>query len=117
MLIHLLPGLAMFVHQHYSVPRTLPQLVERVVCAVGHGQETSACAGLGAGRVPEHLPNSFLWLFLAPLVFYATWQAFYWLIVQVGFCGNLVSGTYGVGMQCQKWHVGSRVRVQSNIRV
>lgn len=44
-------------------------------------QRHGARAGEAAGA---EVDNPVVWLLLAPLGFYATWQLLYWLVVQVG---------------------------------
>lgn len=84
-LMHLLPGLAVFAHRHHT-PTGLRGL-----------KGLAAAAGaLLQGRQPDvgQLPAAqqasplVLWLVVAPLAFYITWQLLYFLVVQVGFCGD-----------------------------
>ena len=67
-LIHLLPGLALFVRRHFPPP----ELVSRIslLSSTQYGGEHDGSA-------------TFWWFLVAPFVFYATWQTAYWLIVQV----------------------------------
>jgi hypothetical protein len=83
--MHLLPGLALFAHRHHT-PTGLRGL-----------KGLAAAAGaLLQGRQPDvgQLPAAqqasplVLWLVIAPLAFYITWQLLYFLVVQVGFCGD-----------------------------
>lgn len=77
-LMHLLPGLAMFAHWH--LPSGAASWREH-----------------GAPGAPSRLPEvaawsprtRLLWGVLAPLAFYAAWQLWYWLAVQVLFEGHI----------------------------
>lgn len=67
-LIHLLPGLALFAHQHFPPPASIAHI--RLLNPVSHGGESHGTA-------------SFWWFLVAPTIFYAAWQTVYWFIVQV----------------------------------
>lgn len=68
MLIHLLPGLALFAQRHFPPPE-----------AASHIRWLSLPQYTG-----EHDGSATFWWFLvAPFIFYATWQTVYWFIVQV----------------------------------
>ncbi|KAL3132667.1 hypothetical protein ABBQ32_009185 [Trebouxia sp. C0010 RCD-2024] len=67
-LIHLLPGLALFAHRHFPPPASVAHI--RLLNPIGHGGESQDSAGLW-------------WLLIAPVMFYAAWQTIYWFIVQV----------------------------------
>ncbi len=77
MLIHQLPGLALFAYKYYHPPaaaaRYLPSL------------------GIAVDSLPRY---SFRWSFLAPLSFYLLWQIAYFLIVQVGLLQHGGRKTY-----------------------
>ncbi len=68
-LIHLLPGLALFAHRYAPVPESLLSVWRRVV----GGEQSVAVAE----------PAGIFWIFGAPLVFYVIWQLMYFIIVQV----------------------------------
>lgn len=73
-LVHLLPGLALFALQHAPVPSAVSQHPTLHFLSLA---ETF--------RQPQAQwqPQQLLWLMLAPVVFYAAWQFVYWFIVQV----------------------------------
>lgn len=80
-LMHLLPGLALFAHRYYT-PAGLRGL---------QGLSAAAAALLqgrwpDVGQVPalQQAQPLVLWLVVAPLAFYIAWQLLYFLIVQVG---------------------------------
>lgn len=71
-LIHLLPGLALFAHRNVPVPEYLDPLWARVLRL----------------QPVTHAPREtvgFFWIFGAPLLFYLVWQLLYFIIVQVGW--------------------------------
>ena len=70
-LIHLLPGLALFAHRHCTVPE--PWM---------HAWQYVTSAAAPASDVPADNPVSFFWISGAPLLFYAAWQLMYFFIVQ-----------------------------------
>lgn len=65
-LIHQLPGLALFAYKYYQPPQIAAKYLP------------------SSSIVLQSLPRySFRWSFLAPLSFYLLWQMAYFLIVQV----------------------------------
>ena len=72
-LIHLLPGLALFTHRFCAVPEAVMQVWQYF---------TGAAAP--APGVLADTPVSFFWISGAPLLFYAAWQLMYFFIVQAG---------------------------------
>ncbi|EIE25281.1 hypothetical protein COCSUDRAFT_40577 [Coccomyxa subellipsoidea C-169] len=74
-LIHLLPGLALFAHRYAPVPESLLSVWRRVV----GGEQSVAVAE----------PAGIFWIFGAPLVFYVIWQLMYFIIVQV-MCRQII---------------------------
>lgn len=75
-LIHLLPGLALFAHQHFPPPASIAHV--RLLNPVSHGSE-----------IQIHGSASFWWVLVAPAIFYAAWQTVYWSIVQVSVSKSL----------------------------
>ena len=73
-LIHLLPGLALFAHRHCRAPEPVVQVWQYLW-------------GPPPADVAADAPVSFFWISGAPLLFYAAWQLMYFIIVQVGFWG------------------------------
>lgn len=67
-LIHLLPGLALFAQRHFSPPESVSCI--SLITSTQYGGEHDGSA-------------TFWWFLVAPFIFYATWQTAYWLIVQV----------------------------------
>lgn len=76
MLIHLLPGLALFAHRYAPVPEVVGHTWRRMF------------GGAGSTDLTAQKPPEFFWIFGAPLIFYVVWQLMYFLIVQVSctFC-------------------------------
>ena len=67
-LIHLLPGLALFAQRHFSPPESVSCII--LISSTQYSGEHDGSA-------------TFWWFLVAPFIFYATWQTAYWLIVQV----------------------------------
>lgn len=89
-LMHLLPGLAMFAHQHF-----------------GPGTETWAARLQRPAPAPalswlkrSDLPALLGWRVAAPLLFYAAWQLHYWLVVQVGFARHIQARGHDTSFRC-----------------
>jgi len=107
-LMHLLPGLAIFAHRYYTPPalrgwRGLLRIVSDQTAAVmvngsaGQWTATSGGASLAAHAPPALLPRPhslWSWLVVAPLLFYLTWQLFYFVVVQVVFRDVIKQGGY-----------------------
>lgn len=70
-LIHLLPGLALFAHRYAPVPEVVGHTWRRMF------------GGAGQTDLTAQTPPGFFWVFGAPLIFYLVWQLIYALIVQV----------------------------------
>ena len=86
-LIHLLPGLALFAHRHCTAPEPVVQVWQYL-----WGAPPAAVA---------ETPVSFFWISGAPLLFYAAWQLMYFVIVQVGSYGRrAASSVCAVTSQC-----------------
>lgn len=78
-LIHALPGAALFAHRYAPVPPAVVAAISSVspVLARWAGARSG---GIGGGAQIE---TGLLWNLGAPLLFYAVWQLMYWLVVQV----------------------------------
>jgi hypothetical protein len=70
-LIHLLPGLALFAHRYAPVPEVVGHTWRRMF------------GGAGKTDLTAQKPPGIFWIFGAPLIFYVVWQLVYFLIVQV----------------------------------
>ena len=104
MLIHLLPGLALFAQRHFSPPESV--LCISFLSSTKYGGEHDGSA-------------TFWWFLVAPFIFYATWQTAYWLIVQVNpetcaptetfrqCCVNGKCADMSVPSECSSAHMGS----------
>lgn len=79
-LVHLLPGLAMAAHRH-----------------VRHGQSASGATSPAPALASR---DAAAWLLAAPLAFYATWQAAYFLVVQVLVRRHIVSRKLDTSYRC-----------------
>ena len=77
MLIHLLPGLALFAHRYAPVPEVVGHTWRRMF------------GGAGKTDLTAQKPPEFFWVFGAPLIFYVVWQLMYFFIVQVGYTHTL----------------------------
>ena len=78
-LIHLLPGLAVWAHRHFPAPPEVHGAAAQAAHAVGW-----TSFGALAVQQPQQQAPSWLLMLAAPLLFYAVWQVLYWVIVQVG---------------------------------
>lgn len=78
--MHLLPGLAVFAHR-YHTPSGLHGW--RGMCQYAAGLLQGHIMPAGSVPAAAAPANQLLWLVVAPLVFYITWQGVYFLIVQV----------------------------------
>eukprot|EP01024_Parvocaulis_polyphysoides_P022250 TRINITY_DN20640_c0_g1_i5.p2 TRINITY_DN20640_c0_g1~~TRINITY_DN20640_c0_g1_i5.p2 ORF type:complete len:282 (-),score=30.67 TRINITY_DN20640_c0_g1_i5:887-1732(-) len=95
-LIHLLPGLAMFAQRYFDAPRGLGEIYSSMRCIVLTAIKVRKPDDLytilqcnhsfksDANIIPYKQEN-YMWYFVAPIVFYAAWQFIYWLLVQVFF--------------------------------
>jgi hypothetical protein len=95
-LMHLLPGLAVFAHRHHT-PHGLRGWA---------GLRTSLGAMLGGRKlrpwaapppVPQQPDRLALWLVGAPLLFHVVWQVAYFLVVQVRACPGGGGGMHRTG--------------------
>jgi hypothetical protein len=107
-LMHLLPGLAVFAHRHYTPPalrgwRGLLGTAYRGVAAAASAlfgraaAPANPAAAAAAWARPALLPRPEpwgRWLVVAPLVFYLAWQLFYFLVVQVVYGSFIKEGGY-----------------------
>lgn len=73
-LIHLLPGLALFAQRHFPPPEAASRI--RWLSLPQYTGEHDGSA-------------TFWWFLVAPFIFYATWQTVYWFIVQVAMLWHL----------------------------
>lgn len=73
-LIHLLPGLALFAQRHFPPPEAASRM--RWLSLPQYTGEHDGSA-------------TFWWFLVAPFIFYATWQTVYWFIVQVAMLCHL----------------------------
>lgn len=88
-LMHGLPGLALFMHRHFPPPATAVEGLRHAASYVLTARwqlDSSACSAADAApRLQQQdTSTSLVWSFLLPLAFYALWQLVYFLIVQVG---------------------------------
>eukprot|EP01025_Chloroclados_australasicus_P068792 TRINITY_DN958_c0_g1_i3.p2 TRINITY_DN958_c0_g1~~TRINITY_DN958_c0_g1_i3.p2 ORF type:complete len:486 (+),score=50.96 TRINITY_DN958_c0_g1_i3:89-1459(+) len=95
-LIHLLPGLAMFAQRYFDAPRGLGEIYESMKCiavsSIKVRNPEDLYSILQCNRSIQadspytpYTQDTLLWYFIAPMVFYIVWQFIYWLIVQVIF--------------------------------
>jgi hypothetical protein len=96
-LMHLLPGLALFAHRYHTPPglrgwRSISQYLPQLL----RGSVTPT------GQVPQLPPltHCLLWLIVAPLLFYITWQLVYFVIVQVLCCSFIKQNGYDTSYTC-----------------
>lgn len=102
-LMHGLPGLALFMHRHFPPPAAaleglrhvashLP-LISRAVLA-GSCPAAASTVAEAPQLWQRDTPTTLLWSFLMPVVFYGLWQLGYFLLVQVsclGHCSDALS--------------------------
>ena len=86
-LIHLLPGLALFAHRHCRAPEPVVQVWQYLW-------------GPPPADVAADAPVSFFWISAAPLLFYAAWQLMYFIIVQVSSPRSYFLGSSMVMCPC-----------------
>lgn len=94
-LVHLLPGLAVFALQHAPVPSAVSQssALRFLSLAEPFRQQHNS--------KQHQQPNAQLvWLVLAPLGFYAVWQLVYWFIVQVCCESFIIQHKYETSYSC-----------------
>lgn len=84
-LIHLLPGLAMFAYRHYPTPQ---------------GYWFSHLPFFKGGREPYLDQGRLQWLVLAPMMFYLCWQLMYFLVVQVALRSWILKHKYDTSYSC-----------------
>lgn len=110
-LIHLMPGLAMYAHHHLPRVATLRQILRcasmlrhpttalhfGVCCIEGDGAQTAQQAAmLGDGSYAA----AAVWLMAAPLAFYSVWQLMYWFLVQVVFRQRICRDKMDTSYRC-----------------
>ncbi|WIA28892.1 hypothetical protein OEZ86_011416 [Tetradesmus obliquus] len=96
-LMHLLPGLAMFAHRHYT-PSGLRgwQGIAQYAAQLLHGH-IMPTGSVPPASYPQH---TLLWLVAAPLLFYIVWQLLYYLVVQVLFRSFILRNGYETSYIC-----------------
>ena len=95
-LVHLLPGLALFALQHAPFPTASSQNAAlRVLSLADKFQQQQQ-------HLRQHpLPSAqLIWLVVAPLGFYAVWQLSYWFIVQVCCEKFIIQHKYDTSYSC-----------------
>eukprot|EP00775_Hariotina_reticulata_P009226 gene9226-9391_t len=96
-LMHLLPGLAVFAHRYYtpSSLRGWRGMRDSGLRLLQHKAGFDSVVQPAAR--PSHLA---LWLVVAPLLFYMVWQLFYFLVVQVLFRSFILRHGYDTSYTC-----------------
>lgn len=104
-LVHLMPGLAMYAHRHLPRLHSLTQLIgcadklRSAATALGF----SSCVSDG-GRLSPGLPPGVLsgltWTFAVPMLFYAAWQLVYFIVVQVLSETVIRGGNFDTSYKC-----------------
>ena len=74
----------MWAHRHFPAPPEMHAAAAQAANAVGW-----TSFGAPAEQQPQQQAPSWLLMLAAPLLFYAVWQALYWVIVQVGQVAEL----------------------------
>lgn len=102
-LIHSMPGLALYCHRYFSATQQPLLLLQQVTAPLlrltGSSGRAVAGGGFSLGQravaYPPPCPEpALLWLFAAPMAFYVAWQLVYWLVVQV-LCHRIIkAGKY-----------------------
>jgi hypothetical protein len=88
-LIHLLPGLAMYAHHHLPRLQSWGQLayclplLKSPSTALHFTSCVSLEAPLAASLTKHWISTTLVWLIAAPVVFYIMWQLVYWFVVQI----------------------------------
>mmetsp|Transcript_3008 Transcript_3008/g.7455 ORF Transcript_3008/g.7455 Transcript_3008/m.7455 type:complete len:368 (-) Transcript_3008:383-1486(-) len=105
-LVHLLPGLAMFAYTHHwpqpASSHTLRSVLQ-LTLAPGASQHSSPDAPSGmSSRQAMHVQGAAAvqWLVIAPLAFYMAWQLLYFLVVQVLFRPLIRARRYDTSYNC-----------------
>lgn len=107
-LIHLLPGLAMYAHHH--LPR-LSSWSQIAYCAPllkspATALQFTACVSLEAPQAAQvtmtkhWISTTCIWLFAVPLVFYMVWQVSYWFFVQVVYRRYIKTNNLDTSFKC-----------------
>lgn len=95
-LVHLLPGLALFALQHAPFPTAISQNAAlRVLSLADKFQQQQQHL-----RQHPFLSAQLIWLVVAPLGFYAVWQLSYWFIVQVCCEKFIIQHKYDTSYSC-----------------
>ncbi|KAK9834072.1 hypothetical protein WJX81_007832 [Elliptochloris bilobata] len=83
-LLHLLPGLALFVYRHMNAPMSIEGVVQHISSLLPGRGHLAACAPIAGLPVDAPVPN-LMWTFVAPMLFYCAWQLCYFVFVQIVF--------------------------------
>lgn len=109
-LMHLLPGLAMFANRYYPSPAGWRGMLDA-------GCNLLSGAWFDPAAASQHVPlqqqqqtpsgselplqdNKYTWLLAAPLLFYASWQIIYWFVVQVACRSFILRNGYDTSYNC-----------------
>ena len=105
-LIHLLPGLAMYSHHHlprlsswHQLKECLP-LLQSPTSAMHFSSCVSLEAPLAESLSKHWISTTLVWLIAAPMAFYVMWQFIYWLVVQVCCRGIIKRGNLDTSFKC-----------------
>ncbi|KAK9835776.1 hypothetical protein WJX74_007661 [Apatococcus lobatus] len=97
-LMHGLPGLALFMHRHFPPPETAVEGLRHAACHILPARwQLSSREGSAAAEPQlwqQDTTTSLVWSFLLPLGFYALWQLVYFLIVQVACRGIILRNKF-----------------------
>lgn len=92
-LVHLLPGLALFALRHAPVPPAISQHSAMRYLSLAEPFRQPQ-------NLFQHQQHQLLWLTVAPLAFYAVWQFGYWFIVQVCYESFIIQHKYETSYSC-----------------
>ena len=82
-LIHLLPGLALFARRYCGAPTGVQQTALQIMHVLAPSRWPGSQGNVVRGGQPSGVVGSLVWLFVVPLLFYTAWQLVYFLVVQV----------------------------------
>lgn len=104
-LIHLMPGLAMYAHRHLPRVTTWNQIMscipklQRAATALNFSGCITDKGPLSSG-LPLEWKTCMMWLVLAPMLFYGVWQLIYFLAVQVLFENTIRKDNLDTSYKC-----------------